>query len=180
MPRLACTLLLVLGIATVAQAQLPDPVKAREKELKASVKTFQLELRYNGPEDKPFYRLTLDVLPSGRNRNNPFYRFAQISEAEAKRVIDQLAADGFLTDASDLANDKVPIFRPPNKPGYTLTVTGLYQDLGWGLPMLKRLDGLRKVLDGDAAKEMDLLLGRLSGFRRPWTKEVVAKPKVGQ
>ena len=37
--------------------------------------------------------------------------------------------------------------------------------------MLKRLDGLRKVLDGDAAKGMDLLLGRLSGLRKQWEKE---------
>ena len=31
------------------------------------------------------------------------------------------------------------------------------------------LDALRAVLEGDAAKKMDLLLGRLSGLRRAWT-----------
>ena len=36
--------------------------------------------------------------------------------------------------------------------------------------MLKRLDALRAVLDGDAAKKMDLLLGRLSGLRKAWTE----------
>ena len=65
-------------------------------------------------------------------------------------------------------------------PGYTLTVTteerALREDLGWGLPMLKRLDGLRKILDGDAAKGLDLLRGRLSGLREQWEKEAKAKP----
>jgi hypothetical protein len=46
-------------------------------------------------------------------------------------------------------------------------------NLGWGLPLLRRLDGLRKVLDGDAAKGMDTLLGRLSGLRAQWEKETI-------
>jgi hypothetical protein len=37
--------------------------------------------------------------------------------------------------------------------------------------MMKRLDGLQTVLDGDAAKGMGLLLGRLSGLRAQWEKE---------
>ena len=63
-------------------------------------------------------------------------------------------------------------------PGYTLKVGNFHEDLGWGLPMLKRLDGLRKVLDGDAAKEMDLLLGRLSGLRKQWEKETPPAQQV--
>jgi hypothetical protein len=87
-----------------------------------------------------------------------------------------LGADGFLDRADDLqSNVKLP---PPTMPGYTLTVATkglqLRQDLGWGLPMLRRLDALRTMLDGDAAKEMDLLLGRLSGLRAQWEKEGAA------
>jgi len=59
-------------------------------------------------------------------------------------------------------------------PGYTLTLkaeeVALGEDLGWGLPMLRRLDALRTMLDGDAAKEMEFLLGRLSGLRAQWEK----------
>ena len=62
-------------------------------------------------------------------------------------------------------------------PGYTLRLTTdqvvFLGDLGWGMPMLKRLDGLRKVLGGEAASEMDLLLGRLAGHRREWEKDGV-------
>ena len=67
----------------------------------------------------------------------------------------------------------------PKMPGYTMQVdvgqVVFYDDLGWGLPMLKRLDGLRKVLDGDAATQMDFLLGRLAGHRREWEKAATKK-----
>jgi hypothetical protein len=167
MPRLAVALLLVAGIAAAAHAQQTDPAKARAKELKDGVKSFRLELNYNGDADKPFYRLTLGVPPSGPDRSNPFHRPAQVSEEQAGKIIDHLAQEGFLTKAVDLREEKVS---QPTMPGYALKVGNFYQDLGWGLPMLKRLDGLRKMLDGDAAKGMDFLLGRLSGFRKQWEK----------
>jgi hypothetical protein len=168
MSRLALALLLAAGIATTAHAQPPDPAKARAKKLKESVKTFRLELTYHGDEDKPFYRLTLTVQAIAKAENNPFYRFVQISEDQAKKIIDHLATDGFLRGADDPIRDEYYELLPPTKPGYTMTVSGFYQDLGWGLPLLKRLDGLRKALDGQAAKDMDLLLGRLSGLREHW------------
>ncbi|MGD0899574.1 MAG: hypothetical protein ABR915_17225 [Thermoguttaceae bacterium] len=172
MPRLAA-LLLIAGIAIAANAQQPDLAQVRAKELKAGIKTFRLTLNYNGDEDKPFYRLILSVPPIGYDRNNPFYRLAQLSEEQASKIIDHLAQDGFLEKAADQrSKQKRP---PPTMPGYTLTVGDFHQDLGWGLPMLKRLDGLRKVLDGDAAKGMDFLLGRLSGLRQQWEKEEKAK-----
>ena len=52
----------------------------------------------------------------------------------------------------------------------------LYEVLGWEMPLLKRLDGLRGVLDGGAAEAMDLLLGRMSGHRREWEKAEAADP----
>jgi hypothetical protein len=174
MPRLAVALLLVAGIATAAHAQ-DDLAKARTTELKEGIKSFHLELLYNGNQDKPFYRLTLSVPPVGQDRSNPFHRIAQVSEEQAGKLIDSLARDGFLAKAVDLRNKKLP---RPTMPGYTLKVGNFYEDLGWGLPMLKRLDGLRKMLDGDAAKGMDLLLGRLSGFRKQWEKETPPAQQV--
>ena len=70
MIRFALVFLLMTGMAAAAQAQPPDPAKAREKELRANVRSFLLELRYNGPEDKPFYRLTLMFSPSARARRS--------------------------------------------------------------------------------------------------------------
>jgi len=139
----------------------------------AAVESFRLELNYNGQEDKPFYRLILSVPPTGYDRGNPFYRLVQIKEPQATKIVDHLASDGFLERAVDLqSNIRIP---PPTTPGYTLTVavTGLqlHQDLSWGLRMIRQLDGLRKTLEGDAAKEMDLLLGRLSGLRKQWEED---------
>jgi hypothetical protein len=96
-----------------------------------------------------------------------------VREAQTIKIIDDLATDGFFDRADDL---KVKVQRPPHTmPGYTLTVTAeevaLREDLGRGLPMLRRLDALRTMLDGDAAKEMDLLPGRLSGLRAQWETE---------
>ncbi len=59
----------------------------------------------------------------------------------------------------------IPEAASPTAPGYTLEAGRFYEDLGWGLPMFKRLDGLREALNGEPAKEMDLLLGRLTGLR---------------
>ncbi|MGA2618050.1 MAG: hypothetical protein ABSF26_10605 [Thermoguttaceae bacterium] len=195
MPRFAIILLLVAGIATAAHAQQPDRAQGRAKELKVSIKSFRLALNYHGDEDKPFYRLWLRV--GAVEQSGPFQRLVSITEEQASKIIDHLAADGFLSQAkqwNSLWNTPLKFAKPQ---GYVLTVSGFadgqrrsrgdlfwYEELGWDLPMLKRLDGLRKVLGGDAAKDMDLLLGRLSGLRAQWEKEGKAgaaeQPKAGQ
>ena len=155
---------------------------ARAEQLKAGVKSFRLRLDYNGESDKPYYSLTLSVpgLPpmdkGFTTRKEPFSPQVQITEEQAKKVIDYLAAEGFLDRADERKPGALIAYPAPKMPGYTMKVDAgqvvFYDDLGWGLPMLKRLDGLRKVLDGDAATQMDLLLGRLSGHRREWEKAV--------
>jgi len=170
---IALALFPAIGLMSETRAQPSDQALARAKQLKAEIKTFRLELLYNGQEDKPFYRLILSVPPVGYDRSNPFYRLAQITEAQAETIIEHLANEGVLDEALDLrAKTKRP---PPRMPGYTMKAStksiGFQDDLGWGLPMLKRLDGLRKVLGGEAAKGIDLLLGRLSGLRKQWEKE---------
>jgi hypothetical protein len=45
------------------------------------------------------------------------------------------------------------------------------EDLGWGAPMLHRLDGMRTSLKGKAAEAMDTLLARLAGHRKEWVEE---------
>jgi hypothetical protein len=44
----------------------------------------------------------------------------------------------------------------------------LYEDFGWGLPMIHRLDALLDVLPLRGQKDLDLLLGRLVGLRTQW------------
>ena len=45
------------------------------------------------------------------------------------------------------------------------------------MKMLERLDRLRKVLKGDAADRMDLLLQRMSGYRREWEQQATSQPQ---
>jgi len=176
----AITLVLVSSNALAGDPRAADPPASqpsklaaeRAEKLKADVKRFTLILNYTDPQDKPFYRLLLSVpvLP-GNDRANPFFQSARITEDQAKAIIDYLAADCFFDKAEDGRNrDATP--KPPTGPTYLLAVTtdaAAYQAwIGWNLKMLHRLDGLRKLLDGDAAKGMDLLLGRLSGYRRQW------------
>ena len=167
----------------LASRPLPSPIRRPNsrrprlppgEQLKAAVKSFRLRLDYNGQERKPFYRFTLSVPPVGDNPKEPFSPQVQVTEEQAKKVIDFLAADGFLDQADDLEPGAIKKHPAPTMPGYTMKVDTAQvvfcDDLGWGLAMLKRLDGLRKVLDGDAAKQMDFILGRLAGHRKGWEK----------
>jgi hypothetical protein len=154
----------------------------RAESMKANAKTFRLELNYHGEERKPFYRLVVSVPEVEIDRSNPFNRFVQIDEQQAARIIDYLAKDGFLNKAVDLRTRRL---KPPTMPGYTMTVTtgelSLYEDLGWSLPMIERLELLATVFPDAAKKDMEFLLGRLSGFRKLWEAEKPALDgKVGR
>ena len=66
-------------------------------------------------------------------------------------------------------------------PFYSMTVEGgkepLFCNLGWGLPMLQDLVRLRGLLKDEPAKQMDALLGRLSGHFMQWTGKPYEPPK---
>jgi hypothetical protein len=156
-------------------AKRPTPKAAtRRDQLREAVKSFRLRLEYNGDQDKPYYNLTLTVPSVAHDRKNAFCPQVQITEEQAKRIIDHLATDGFLDQADDLKPGVVKKSPAPTMPGYTMKVATeqiiFLGDLGWGMPMLNRMERLRKVLDGDAATQMGLLLGRMAGHRTEWEK----------
>ena len=150
-----------------------DVATTRSGKLLGDIKTFTLRLAYAGQQDKPYYHLLLSVpaLP-GNERDNPFHQQARITEAQAAKIIEFLNKDGFLTTALDGNRNKIPV--PPKDPYYSLTVgvaNGgnpiLFEEWLTFRPLLfQRLDGLQKLLDGEAAKGMDFLITRLSGHRR--------------
>jgi hypothetical protein len=157
-------------------ANRPTPrAAARRDRLREALKSFRLQLEYNGDQDKPYYNLTLTVPSVAHDRKNAFHPQSQITEEQAKRIIEYLAADGFLDQADDLKPGVIKKSPAPTMPGYTMKAATeqiiLIGDLGWGMPMLKRIERLREVLDGDAAAQMDLFLGRMAGHRRDWEKE---------
>ena len=70
--------------------------------------------------------------------------------------------------------------KQPAGPCYVMTVhcgkLELWMDLGWGADMLKPLDGLRTVLENaTSGKQLDTLIGRLSGLRKQWQADVAPK-----
>ena len=152
-----------------------DKTAERLKALKANPNVFILSLRYRGGKDKPYRGLVLygRGLEITNLRSNT--RWVMISKEEVLRILDHLAADGCLARAQN---------NPSVGPlgwdwtGYSLTVEGqdvtsLTEYLGWNPTMLRRLDSLRSVLKGEAAKAMDEVLDRLSDERRKWAEEAV-------
>ena len=161
--------------ALAAPATQPSPAAVEKaKALSAHLDTFRLDLIYRGNADKPFYWLTLSVTPADELRSSPFHLHVQIDQAQARKIIDHLQTDGTLDDAVDFAQGDKPPVAP--EPHYTLLLFSGTQpekheyirSLGWNKPLLVRLDALKSILSGEAAKQMQTLLDRLSGLRREW------------
>lgn len=172
MNRRACLFAILLCVpVTVVNAEPTKKAEDRAKILKENLDTFQLMLLYDGQQDKPFYNLTLSVKPVRQAATNQFHPVVQIDKDQAKRIIEHLAKDGFLDQATDPRVEKK---RPPTTTGYSLTVNG--QDLewqaglGWDLAMVRRLDNLHSILDGKAEESIKILISRLSGYRQEWEK----------
>ena len=148
------TLLTRLGV----KAESPAP--ARLKTVRENIKDFTLRLDYSGPEDKPFYRLTLTTL-SVDVKAAPFHSFVVIDEKQALALVAHIEADGFFNTALDKVNVD------PNAPCYILRLKAgslaLEENLGWGESLVKRLRFLKAVLDGPAAEGLDRLLARIGG-----------------
>ena len=147
------------------------------KRFLTGLETLYLHLRYHGPQDKPYYSLTLRV-PVVWDQRPLFWPAVQIKKGQAHKIVEHLGKEGFLVIAENVTGQKA---RTPLAPTYALTLVGtggmtLYENLGWDLEMLSRLDALRKVLDGDTTKAMDKLLARMAGHRKQWTKEAATKP----
>ena len=68
-----------------AKEQTPSATTLqREKQLTAGLANFRLSLSYIGPQDKPFYQLTLSVQPIPQLASNPFHPFVVIERAGGK------------------------------------------------------------------------------------------------
>jgi hypothetical protein len=67
------------------------------------VKSFRLQLEYNGDQDKPYYSLTLTVPCVAHDSKSAFYPQVQITEEQAQRIIEYLATEGFLDQTTTLS-----------------------------------------------------------------------------
>ena len=166
---------------TLAVAVKPNPAVERAKKLKANLDSLKLTLRYYGQQGKPLYRSFCLSVPLAIVDAVPGSDHVTISKKQAEKIIDHLAGDGFLARSMNLSG--IRLTKPPAGPTYTIRAWAgglvLYENLGWDLKMLKRLDALQGVLDGEGAKAMDKLLARMSGLRKEWEKAVaISKPAV--
>jgi hypothetical protein len=171
LPTIAAFLMLLTTVFG-AEPNKPELGAKRAAILKANVKDFQLGLSYFGSSGKPYYELLLSVPKENIKQSDAFFLVSQLSEDQALKIIAHLADSGALDRAVE--NDAAVKLQDPT---YRLKVSAgelrLSESLGFDLDLLKRLDGLRSVLDGNPAKDMDFLLGRLSGHRKVW--EAAAK-----
>lgn len=162
---------------TVTVTVMSAKAAERVKKLKNGIDSFTLTLQYHhGPkrDKKPYYNFTLNVQEVRTLWRNPFWPHIKITKFQAEKIIDHLATDGFLERAGNALGAKAKMLGGPR---YALEVCGgtirLYENLGWGLGMLNRLDSLQKVIDGEAEKRMttmDKLLKRLAEHRKKWQK----------
>jgi predicted secreted protein len=150
-----------------------DPAPDRVQRLKSDLANFRLNLRYYGEKEKDFHALSLSGTRHKLVLGAPKDLAAQVSDAEAARIVDYLSGAGWLGRAIDTSKAK---FSDPEGPCYVLTVSGgdrakavtYVGDLGWGKEMYARLRSLRGVLGGDAAAKMDQLLAHLAGLHETW------------
>ncbi len=152
----------------------------RAKALRSASARFMFRLTHHGPADKPFYNLQL-LGPQRAEKARPWKSgtglslAAQVTPEQAGRIVDHLLQAGWLNSGRARPVRPGEAAQAPTGQGYAMAVSDgnsvLYGDVGWGLPALKGLDALRKVLDGEAAKAMDRLLARLDGKRSRWQKE---------
>ncbi len=91
---------------------LSETTLKREKQLKAGLANFRLDLAYIGPQDKPFYQLTLSVQPTRQLASDPFHPYVVIDRAEAEKIVGHLASDGFLDRAVDDLNQDITLRAP--------------------------------------------------------------------
>ncbi|MDY7011124.1 MAG: protease inhibitor I42 family protein [Planctomycetota bacterium] len=149
-----------------------DRTAERVRELKDNIDSFKLTLRYHGPQNKLLYRSLVLSRISALVKSMPGFDHVTISKEQAEKVIEHLAQSGYLQRARPFTKGALELHKGPS---YVLQIyilgQSFYEDIGWGLPTLKRLDGLRKVLDGDPAKAMDKLLERLESQRKKWEKK---------
>lgn len=168
-----------------------DEITAERLKMLRTCESLTAAFRYYGNQDKPFYQITyhLGDFDAGAGGNS-FDRVTKLERDAMLTLLDALAKDGFIAAARDITTKDI---MPTN--GYNLTLTAkkagageefktlgwqaikgdghveLYQPFGWDLKMIERLEGLQPALKGEAAKDMEFLLGRLSGLKREWQKK---------
>jgi len=147
--------------------------------LEAEVKTLSVELGRSGPpSEKTYDSLKMSVRPFSYQNPSPTVHLVRLSEAQAKKLIEYLATEGFLQHALEIGKQEISDReRQTHTHRYILQVSTanlqptedlglkLHEDLGWGPGLVKRLEGLRGALNEDGARAIDAILAGLDDER---------------
>jgi hypothetical protein len=159
---------------------IPDPppplsVSERAKQLQAEVETLHVFLCCNGPpSEKTYDSLSMSVRPFGYQSTSPTRHLVHLTPGQANKLIVYLASEGYLLQAVETGKQEIPDREHgPHIYYYTLQVSTtnlqptedlglkLYEDLGWGPGLVKRLEGLRGALNEEGAQAIDAILAKL-------------------
>jgi beta-lactamase regulating signal transducer with metallopeptidase domain len=158
----------ILGHATAEKTGVQDE---RAELLREHADEFEFSLEYRGKEEMSYRSLLLEG-PAAPPRG-PLVAGclgARLSKEQVLKLIEHLRTEGFLANAANIAEKEMAF---PTGPTYTLIVRGpertaFYEELGWDLKMIDRIDAIATVLEGSAAKAMQTLIDRLSDQRKEW------------
>lgn len=182
----------LLCLQTAGDSFAADPAEITTERLTAlkGCEKITAAFWYYGDQDKPFYQVSYVYGEPVVAFANSFDRATEVERDAMHKLLDALAKDGFLAAANDISTKDIKA-----KVGYSLTITAkkkdggeafkrlgwqsikgdghveLYQPLGWDLRMIERLEAIQPALEGAAAKDMQFLLGRLTGLKAQWQKE---------
>jgi len=178
MPDSTATWAAAAGLAAERRRLDAEHIGQRIEQIEKQLDRFQVILQYHGKQDKTYANLHLHG-KGVKVRLRAGWTKAALDESQAKKLIDHLAAEGFLLRSLDVSGKDI---KSPTGPAYTLTVSGpkgveLYEVLGWDPSLVARLKAMQKVLEGDAAKKMAELLKELekADLLRAEAKTLVAR-----
>lgn len=179
------------AVSKPIEVRLPPDGKAAERaaQLKANLDQFRLSLWALGAWDGKHVNLTLTVPvdapadhspleDAGPQREHETRTVVRISKEQAAKIIEHLAAEGFLGRADRVGR----IDRRLAGPAVTFNVYDgpgpqrYFELIGWRPELLQRLDALRQVLDGEAGKALDGLLKAFASLRPQWQPRVSNAP----
>jgi hypothetical protein len=157
---------------------IPDPppplsVNERAAQLHAEIETLWVVLCCSGPATpagkNKYGEVRMSVRPFVYKSDKPTLRLIRLSPAQAKKLIDHLATEGYLQQAVELGKQEIPE-RDLSEFCYTLQVSTrsleLHEDLGWGPGLVKRLKGLRGALDEEASHALGSIIAELAGEQK--------------
>ena len=170
-------LTLVVSSAMAGGAKTKRPRHPFADALIKDASAFEIQITYGGRENRSKYiGLWLHAGPAKRIKTskNIFYH-PQLKKEQVVKIIDYLDQSGILNMA--MINRKRSRSMKTT-PHYHICINSAKThddaDIGWGLAMYRKLEGLHGVLEGTPATDMKKLLDALAEDKKKWITNTIA------